>query len=228
MKKKIKNYLFFFFNNNLKYNLYKKNFYKLINFSKKNFDIISYDFFFFIFKNIDLNDLEIILNLIKILKINLLCKFPNDYLINYNEYKTIFFRKNFNFIKFYINKISKLVLKNYFLVNDIFNSNKKTFKKFESKIENLESNLNLKKIFFFKFKKNKKEYFIKKKRNNFSKKFLNFKKYLYSKKKFYLNKNFSLLNFLVKNIKKYKLKKNNNYKKLLFFIKTRKITLKCL
>ncbi|WP_259286607.1 sigma-70 family RNA polymerase sigma factor [Candidatus Nasuia deltocephalinicola] len=216
---------------------YKNNIIKIINYCKKNFNILTYNKFFYIFKNIDLNDLNKIISIIKLLKIKIIEDLPyseillNNYKYkNYNDYNDTYYyynkNKNFknlkknNVLKYYKNidknliKISKIFSKNIFIVSNIFKLNKNfRLNNLIYKIKSIKSNL----IFlnYPYFNKNKKK-------NN----------YLYedlSKDKMFLiiKKIFTVLNFLILNINSFRVNKNYYEKfKILKFLKKKFIKFK--
>ncbi|WP_259289173.1 sigma-70 family RNA polymerase sigma factor [Candidatus Nasuia deltocephalinicola] len=215
----------YYFSENINFKNYKNSIIKIINYCKKNFNFLTYNKFFYIFKNIDLNDLNKIIFIIKLLKIKIVENLPYKYILlnyyNYNNYnnnnfhfygnKKIFknIKKN-KILKFYKNinknliKISKNFTKNIFLVSNIFKLKKNIrLKKLIYKIKSIKSNL----IFLnnFNFYKN-----IKK--NNYTYKNLPKDKMLLIIKKI-----FNVLNFLTSNLNNFR--KNKNYYEKIIIIK---------
>lgn len=205
---KILNY---YFSENINFKNYKNNIIKIINYCKKNFNFLTYNNFFYIFKNIDLNDLSKIIFIIKLLKIKIVENLPYKYiLLNNDKYKNCSNINNFyyynknkkfknlkknNILKYYKNinknliKISKNFTKNIFFVSSIFKLNKNIrLKNLIYKIKSIKSNL----VFLnnFNFDKNNKK-------NNYTYEDL-------SKDKMFLiiKKIFTVLNFLTTNINK--------------------------
>ncbi|WP_259289816.1 hypothetical protein [Candidatus Nasuia deltocephalinicola] len=150
----------YYFSENINFKNYKNNINKILNYCKKNFNILTYDKFFYIFKNIDLNDLNKIVFIIKSLDIKITDILPyNEILLNsendknenyknnnyYNKSEKFkLFKKDKIIFKYYkninknLNKISKKIVKNLFLLSEIFklNKNNKSIKLI-NKIENI-------------------------------------------------------------------------------------------
>lgn len=234
-KNKLKILLKKFFLKDFKFNMYYNYFLKIIKFSKSNYNTLSFDQLFFIFKKIDINDLDKILKIIKSLKIKIVEYVPENFISLNTESKKIKgdicddkVKKKYLRIKKYLNILSKHFIKNLFLVSEIFvPSNKKSLKNFVNKTDDLESNLNIKSFFYIKKSKNLK------KRNKKKKNISNINKYIYSNHYFNLNRSFTCLNFLTKNISKYRLNsRNNKFKVLLKSLKNKfiifKVTLRML
>ncbi len=216
----------YYFSENINFKNYKNKINKILNYCKKNFNILTYDKFFCIFKNIDLNDLNKIVFIIKSFNIKIIDSLPyneillnseNDKSENYknNNYcnkskKFKLFKKDKIIFKYYkninkdLNKISKKIVKNLFLLSDIFklNKNNKSIKLI-NKIENIKSNLIFSKKTYFKTSKNKSKILLKTK------------------------KIFKILNFLTFNIINFKLNKKKYEKStLLKFLKKKYIKFK--
>ncbi|WP_259292886.1 sigma-70 family RNA polymerase sigma factor [Candidatus Nasuia deltocephalinicola] len=216
----------YYFLENINFKNYKNNITKIINYSKKNFNFLTYNKFFYIFKNIDLNDLNKIIIIIKLLKIKIVENLPYKYILlnnsykykNYNNNNSYFYnnKKNLKNLKKnkilkyykYINKnlikISKNFTKNIFLVSSIFKLKKNIrLKKLIYKIKSIKSNI----IFLnnFNFYKNSKK-------NNYTYKNLPKDKML-----LIINKIFTTLNFLTSNINNFR--KNKNYYEKITIIK---------
>ncbi|WP_259288781.1 sigma-70 family RNA polymerase sigma factor [Candidatus Nasuia deltocephalinicola] len=217
----------YYFSESINFKNYKNNIIKIINYCKKNFNFLTYNKFFYIFKNIDLNDLNKIIFIIKLLKIKIVENLPYKYILlnnyKYNNYNnnnnnSYFYnnKKNFKNLKKnkilkyykYINKnlvkISKNFTKNIFLVSSIFKLKKNIrLKKLIYKIKSIKSNL----IFLnnFNFYKNSKK-------NNYTYKNLPKDKMLLIIKKI-----FTILNFLTSNISNFR--KNKNYYEKIIIIK---------
>ncbi|AGS33224.1 RNA polymerase, sigma 70 (sigma D) factor [Candidatus Nasuia deltocephalinicola str. NAS-ALF] len=216
-KSQLKIFLKKFFLKDFKFHIYYNYFLKIIKFSKSNYNTLSFDQLFFIFKKIDINDLDKILKIIKSLKIKIIEYIPENFISLNIESKKIKkdicddkVKKEYLRIKKYLNILSKHFIKNLFLVSEIFvPSNKKSLKNFVNKTDDLKSNLNIKSFFYIKKLKNLK------KRNKKKKNASNINKYIYSNHYFNLNRSFACLNFLTKNISKYRLNNRNNKAKIL-------------
>ncbi|WP_259286181.1 sigma-70 family RNA polymerase sigma factor [Candidatus Nasuia deltocephalinicola] len=224
----------YYFSENINFKYYKNNIIKIINYCKKNFNILTYDKFFYIFKNIDLNDLNKIIYIIKLLKIKIIEKLPyNEILLNNNKYNNNYIDniyydntnkefKNFkenDILKYYKNinknliKISNVFVKNIFLVSEIFKLNKNfKLKKLIYKIKNIKSNLIfLNPSYFDKYKKKKYIY------QKFSK----------DKMPLIIRKIFNALNFLTINMNNFIINKKYNEKNLILnFLKKKFIKFK--
>ncbi len=172
-KNQLKIFLKKFFLKDFKFYIYYNYFLKIIKFSKSNYNTLSFDQLFFIFKKIDINDLDKILKIIKSLKIKIIEYIPEDFISLNTESKKIKkdiyddkIKKKYLRIKKYLNILSKHFIKNLFLVSEIFvPSNKKSLKKFVNKTDDLESNLNIKSFFYIKKLKNLKKRNKKKKKH---------------------------------------------------------------
>ncbi len=216
----------YYFSENINFKNYKNNIIKIINYCKKNFNILTYNKFFYIFKNIDLNDLNKIIFIIKLLKIKILENLPYKYiLLNNNKYKdyienNYFYyynkKKNFknlkknNILKYYKNinknliKISKSFTKNIFFLSNIFKLNKNIrLRNLIYKIKSIKSNL----VFLNNFNLDKNN-----KKNNYTYKNLSKDKML-----FIIKKIFTTLSFLTSNINNFKI--NKNYYQKIIMIK---------
>ncbi len=208
----------YYFLENINFENYKNNIIKVINYCKKNFNILTYNKFFYIFKNIDLSDLNKIISIIKLLKIKIMERLPYDeILLNDNEYKNYnddyesyyYYNKNKNFkslkknniLKYYKNvnknliKISKIFSKNIFLVSSIFNLNKDVrLKNLIYKIRIIKSNL-----VFLNY-----DYFDK----NTKKNTYTYEDFSKDKMLLIIKKIFTVLNFLTSNINIFRINKS--------------------
>lgn len=217
MKKKYLNKILkYYFLENISFRNYKNNIIKIINYCEKNFNILTYNKFFYIFKNIDLNDLSDIISVIKLLKIKIVEDLPyNEILLNndgykcynnnniyyYNKYKNFKNPKKENILKYYKNinknliKISKIFVKNIFFVSNIFKLKKNIkLKKLIYKIKNIKSNLIFLDYFYFD-KKNKKNNYV-------------YEELSKDKMLLIIRKIFTVLNFLTYNINNFRINKN--------------------
>ncbi|WP_259286317.1 sigma-70 family RNA polymerase sigma factor [Candidatus Nasuia deltocephalinicola] len=208
----------YYFLENINFKYYKNNIIKVINYCKKNFNILTYNKFFYIFKNIDLNDLNKIISIIKSLKIKIMENLPYDeILLNNDKYKNynyddIYYyynnkvkkfknlKKN-NILRYYkvINKnlikISNIFFKNIFLVSGIFKLNKNIrLKNLIYKIKSIRSNL----IFL-----NYPYFDSNNKKNNYTYEDLSKDEMLLIIKNI-----FTVLNFLTSNINNFRINKN--------------------
>lgn len=208
----------YYFLENINFEYYKNNIIKVINYCKKNFNILTYNKFFYIFKNIDLNDLNKVISIIKLLKIKIMKNLPYDEILlnndkykNYNDDDDAYYynskvkkfknlKKN-NILIYYkiINKnlikMSNIFSKNIFLISGIFKLNKNIkLKNLIYKIKSIRSNL----IFlnYPYFDKNNKK-------NNYTYEDLSKDKMLLIIKKI-----FTILNFLTSNINNFRINKN--------------------
>ncbi len=208
----------YYFLENINFKYYKNNIIKVVNYCKKNFNILTYNKFFYIFKNIDLNDLNKIIYIIQLLKIKIMENLPYDEILlnndkykNYNDDDEAYYYNNkikkfknlkknniliyYKIINKNLIKMSNIFSKNIFLISGIFKLNKNIrLKNLIYKIKSIRSNL----IFlnYPYFDKNNKK-------NNYTYEDLSKDKMLLIIKKI-----FTILNFLTSNINNFRINKN--------------------
>lgn len=208
----------YYFLENINFKYYKNNIIKVVNYCKKNFNILTYNKFFYIFKNIDLNDLNKVIYIIQLLKIKIMENLPYDEILlnndkykNYNDDDDAYYYNNkikkfknlkknniliyYKIINKNLIKMSNIFSKNIFLISGIFKLNKNIrLKNLIYKIKSIRSNL----IFlnYPYFDKNNKK-------NNYTYEDLSKDKMLLIIKKI-----FTILNFLTSNINNFRINKN--------------------
>ncbi|XXS36619.1 MAG: sigma factor-like helix-turn-helix DNA-binding protein [Candidatus Nasuia deltocephalinicola] len=161
-KNKIINLLNIYFKEDIKFEIYKKNILKVFKFSKKNFNILTPDYFFFIFKEIDLNDIDILVSIMKLVGVKIFNNFPHNYILSIynnrrpNEYinnkyfsfdfylkkSDLIIKNKYKKMDEYLLNISNFLSENTFLINNIFKTKRKSvLKNLVNKIKGIRSNM---------------------------------------------------------------------------------------